>query len=58
MSGVWQLSNKRMTVKVSTDAAGKIRTAAPIVRRFVGQALDNLKRWMSGIGPTEVTLLR
>lgn len=39
------LSSKSMTVGV-TVKDGKITRAAPIVRRFIGQPLENLVRWM------------
>lgn len=35
-----------MTVGVETDASGVIIAAAPIVRKFIGQHIDNLRRWM------------
>ena len=35
-----------MTVEVVVDFDGKICKAAPIVRKFIGQPLDNLVRWM------------
>ena len=40
------LSTERMTVVVDADARGVIVWAPPIVRRFVGQPLDNLIGWM------------
>ena len=46
MKGYW-LSSKRMTVGVEVDDAGIIRQAAPIVRKFIGQPVENLVRWMS-----------
>lgn len=58
MSAVLQLSNKRMTVRVETDAANNIRAAAPVVRKFVGQPLDNLVQWMNRMGKTRIVLLR
>jgi hypothetical protein len=42
-----------MTVRVHVDAEGKITWAAPIVRKFIGQSLRNLERWM---GVTAVPL--
>lgn len=44
------LSTERMTVAVTTDDQGRITEAAPIVRKFVGQPLDNLIRWMEKQG--------
>lgn len=57
-SGTWRLSNERMTVKIRTDAAGNIQIAAPIVRRFIGQPLNNLVRWMKNMSKTTITLLK
>jgi hypothetical protein len=38
------------TVRVETDAGGRITWAAPIVRKFVGQPLANLLRWAGSRG--------
>ncbi len=43
---IW-LSNNRMTVAVTYNENGCIYEAAPIVRKFIGQSIDNLKNWMS-----------
>lgn len=40
------LSSNRMTVEVIVDFDGKICKAAPIARKFTGQPLENLVRWM------------
>jgi len=42
---VWCLSNPRLTVRVVTEA-GTIVEAAPVVRKFIGQPLLNLLKWM------------
>jgi len=39
-----------MTVLVITDEACVITDAAPIVRRFIGQPIDNLVNWMKRQG--------
>lgn len=52
----WWLSNKKMTVKVVTQNL-IIIDAAPIVRCFIGQPLQNLIRWMKKMGETEVVNL-
>lgn len=44
------LSTQNMTVFAEIDANGKITNASPIVRRFVGQAFLNLKRWLERQG--------
>lgn len=41
----WWLSTKRMTVAVEVRD-GRIVTAPPIVRRFIGQPSKNLGAWM------------
>ncbi|KKN70610.1 hypothetical protein LCGC14_0428830 [marine sediment metagenome] len=57
MSTVWRLSNNRMTVKVTIGKDHRIIDAAPIVRRFRGQPLINLSRWMERMGKTDLTLI-
>lgn len=57
-SAVYQLSNVKMSVKVETDAANNIRTAAPIVRKFIGLPVNRLYQWMQRMGETTVTTLR
>lgn len=42
---LWWLSSRAMTVGVETRA-GRIVTAPPIVRRFIGQHIDALRGWM------------
>ena len=40
------VSCRLFTVQVNVDpATGKIVWTAPIVRKFVGQPFENLKRW-------------
>jgi len=41
------LSNVKMTVAVETDEDDKIVEAAPIVRKFIGQPLEDLAMWMN-----------
>lgn len=41
----WWLSTLRMTVIVRVED-GKIAEAPPIVRKFLGQSLNNLVVWM------------
>ena len=36
-------------MRVAVDERGVIREAAPLVRRFLGQPLDNLTRWAAGL---------
>lgn len=57
-SAIWQLSNKKITIKVETDASNNIRTAAPIAKCFIGQQINKLYQWMQRMGKTEVTLIR
>lgn len=45
----WWLSSEAMTVGVTTESRVIVR-ASPIVRRFIGQPLENLVRWMRGQG--------
>jgi len=54
-SGLWELSNEKMTIKVETDAAHNVRTVALIARQFIGQPLKNLTSWMHRTGgPVDV----
>jgi len=41
----WYLTGKGMTVAVATTN-GRIVKGPPIVRRFIGQPLGNLARWL------------
>jgi hypothetical protein len=50
----WWLSNSRMTVRVRTDDNHVIVETAPIVRKFRGQPLENLTRWLRRMGDTKV----
>lgn len=40
------LSSRKMTVFANADENGIIVSASPVVRRFVGQSVDNLRQWM------------
>jgi len=48
----WQMSANKMTFwcRTSNTDGNKIIDAAPIARKFIGQPLDNLKRWLSAQG--------
>lgn len=50
----YRLSSKRMTVAVDVDEQSIIREAAPVVRRFLGQPLAHLVRWMQQQGEFEM----
>lgn len=47
MSDWYWLSTTKMTVGVRIDSDGVIRETPPVVRKFIGQPLANLRRWMS-----------
>lgn len=49
MSAYW-LSCRHFTVLVTVGPDGRIHSAAPIVRRFVGQPFGNLTRWAERLG--------
>ena len=51
MKHEYWLSSPKMTVGVTTDERGIIIAAAPILRTFVGQPIEHLRRWMQGHGP-------
>jgi len=42
----WWLSTERMTVLVDVDDSDMVVRGPPIVRKFVGQPLTNLVRWL------------
>ena len=46
-----------MTVRVAVSDKGIIVEAAPVVQKFIGQALDNLKNWMGKYGGLRVEKL-
>ena len=50
----WWVSCRMFTVQVNVGQDGKIVFAAPIVRKFLGQPFDNLKRWAGGLGGLRV----
>jgi hypothetical protein len=56
MKEYW-LSCRKFTVWVLTDG-GIIQDSAPIVKKFRGQPLDNLKRWASKFGDFRMEQLR
>jgi len=53
----WWVSCDRFTVWVQVDERAVITDAAPIVRRFIGQPLQNLKRWANKFGGVRSTCL-
>ena len=46
----WWLSCQEFTVLVEADRSDCILWAAPLVRRFVGQSLENLLAWADKFG--------
>lgn len=56
--GTWWFSNDRMTFGVTTNGEHIIIDAAPIARKFIGQPLTNLAKWMKRMGPTDIMLVR
>ena len=57
MAVEWWLSSNRMTISVSVDRNETIVDAAPIVRKFIGQPLQNLIRWMGHQGGLRIEKL-
>lgn len=47
-----------MTVKVEVDREGRIQNAAPIVKKFTGQFIEDLVDWMKKQGELKVQILR
>jgi len=56
MRTIW-LSSLKMTVVVSVDNDEVIQTASPIVRKFIGQTLNQLVNWMGKQGGLRVEKL-
>lgn len=50
----YRLSSLRMTLAVDVDEHSTIRAAAPVARKFVGQPLAHLVRWMRQQGGFEI----
>ena len=42
----WWCSSPRMTVAVELDESDRIIDGPPVVRRFIGQPMAHLVRWM------------
>lgn len=58
MSGhTYWLSCTKLTVYAETDEAGIVLRTAPITRKFIGQDLNNLIRWMSKFSEVSVEKL-
>ena len=49
MKSYWMSTNK-MTVSVDADDRDMIIAAAPIVHKFIGQPISNLRNWLSRQG--------
>ena len=49
LDGEYYITCKRFTVSVKVRK-GEIIEAAPIVRKFIGQNLNNLRRWARSFG--------
>ena len=43
---IW-LSGPRTTVRIEVGPDRIIRDASPVVRRFIGQPVDNLRAWIN-----------
>lgn len=54
MTSLW-ISTSKFTCLVQVNKENKIVFAAPILKRFRGQKLDNLVKWTTKqIGPIEI----
>lgn len=54
----WFVSGEKMTLWVMTDNWRMIIDCAPIARKFIGQPLANLTRWMGKNGGVKVERLK
>lgn len=53
----YQISSRKITAWVRTDATGVITEAAPVLRKFIGQRLCNLSGWMESQGEVKLHIL-
>jgi len=51
------ISSNRITILVEFNPDGTIRDAPPIARKFIGQPLENLIKWMAKQGGLQVERL-
>lgn len=51
----YRLSCTNFTISVGVNGINYIEDAAPIAKKFIGQPLENLERWMKKIGGFEKT---
>lgn len=56
MKSYWMSTNK-MTVSVDADDRDVIVAAAPIVYKFIGQPISNLRNWLSRQGGFKEAIL-
>lgn len=54
----WWISNPNFTCEVETDASGILIATAPVWKKFKGQPLANLERWLRSLGGYEKVMLR
>lgn len=50
MTRTYWLSCSKLTVCVDVNPRGLVMAGPRIVRKFLGQPLNNLKRWMEKLG--------
>lgn len=56
MKQLW-ISCPKFTVQVDVGDDNRVVEAAPVVRRFIGQNIDNLLYWLRGFGKVEVSAI-
>jgi len=56
MKSYW-MSTSKMTVSVDVDNRDVIVAAAPIVYKFIGQPISNLRNWLSRQGGFKEAIL-
>lgn len=54
---VFSVSNKKFTCVIEVNEKDIIIKTAPILRKFIGQNLQNLIKWCNSIGKTELIKL-
>lgn len=54
---LWASSN-RMTVRVVINSHNIIVDAAPVIRKFTGQPINNLCKWMSRQGGLRIVVIK
>lgn len=53
----WWISNPNFTGQVDTDSSGVLTATPPVWKKFKGQPLSNLEKWLKSLGGFERVML-